>query len=68
MQNLILAFRSLSRNSGSARFYVLDFQTARKISIKGIKVRCAEFKTLMSILQGTDDINENCLQKWTVGS
>ena len=43
MQKGSLAFEFLTQNSSEAYFYFLDFQTPRKVRIKGIKVEYAVF-------------------------
>ena len=50
MQKVSLGLTFLTRNLSEAYFYILDFQTVREVSIKGI-LRYAKFMNLSSLIK-----------------
>ena len=57
MRNVGAAFGTLTRNSSWAYFKILDLKIFTEMTIKEIKVRYAEFMTLLSMLERNVDMN-----------
>ena len=61
--NASVAFGFLTRNPVWAHCQFIVFQTPWEISSKGIRMRYADFLTVLSIFKGTVNMNENSLGK-----
>ena len=58
-----VAFGFLTRNPTWAHYQLSVFQKPSEMSIKGIRVRYADFLALLNVFKGTVNVNWNSLEK-----